>query len=270
MEKKYDIFISYSTKDREQVLSVVENLRAYGYCVWMDKEGIRSGDPSFKRTLVEAIEDAHLVLFFSSQNSNNSEWTAKEIGIAVEQRKYIIPIKLDSTPYGKSVKFDLVNCDYIDYSSMQKRREASEKLYSSISSKLGRQSTTEFHKQANETLVKIAEKYRTGNGVPRDYSFAAALYKKAADQGNPIAQCNLASMYAKGLGVSQNMNIAFTLYRMASNGGSALATYKLAEMYMQGEIITKDMNRAILLFQQSSDMGCSQATHQLKRLGIIK
>lgn len=268
MEMKYDIFISYSTKDREKVQYFVNDLRKQGYNLWMDKDGIRSGDPSFKKTLVNAIENSQLVLFFSSCNSNNSDWTAKEIGIAVEEHKYIIPLKLDSTQYSESVRYDLVNCDFIDYSSERYKKTALEKLYSSLESRLGRSASKERHVNVNKELLQLAELYRKGDGVPRDFSFAATIYRKVADQGNPLAQCNLASLYAKGLGVKRDYNIAITLYKMASAGGSSLATFKLGELYFDGEHLPMDYNKAILLFQQSAAMGCCQAKEKLKTLGM--
>lgn len=268
MNQQYDIFISYSSKDRERVLSFANKLKQQGYSLWMDLDGIIVGDPSFKKTLVNAIENSKIVLFFSSCNSNRSEWTAKEIGIAVEEGKYIIPIKLDSSQYEKSVRLDLVNCDFIDYTSTKYKENAFEKLYSSLEFRLGRPVNKERHVSINKELLQLAETYRKGDGVPRDYAFAATLYKKVADQGNPLAQCNLASMYAHGLGVEEDYSIAITLYKMASSNGSALATFKLGELYFQGNHLNKDLNKAILLFQQSAEMGCLQAKTKLKELGI--
>ena len=39
-----DLFISYSRKDSEQVLSVVEKLQERGFTIWIDKDGTESGD----------------------------------------------------------------------------------------------------------------------------------------------------------------------------------------------------------------------------------
>ena len=109
---EYDIFISYSRKDSEIVQSVVDRLKVEGYSCWMDVSGIESGD-AFKRVLVQAIKDSRMVLFFSSVNSNSTEWTVKEINIAVRSKKPIIPVLLDDTPYDDSILFDLSGLDYI-------------------------------------------------------------------------------------------------------------------------------------------------------------
>lgn len=265
-ELKYDIFISYSTKDKPQVLALVNRLRLKGYRIWIDKDGIRSGDPSFKTTLVEAIESSRIVLFFSSFHSNHSIWTEKEIAIAVNQNKHIIPIKLDGSNYAKSVKFDLINCDFIDYSNESNKETAKEKLFSSLENIFHKKDNGEHHTDLNTELLKIAEVYRKGLGVPCDYEFVATLYDKAASQGNPQAMCNLATLYLKGLGVTTDISLAASLYKMASERGSALATFKLGQMYFKGIFVEQNYNKAILLYQQAASMGCSQAKEELIRL----
>jgi TPR repeat protein len=47
----------------------------------------------------------------------------------------------------------------------------------------------------------LATKYRSGEGVPKDYKKSAYWTKKAAEQGNVNAQYNLGYMYVKGQGV---------------------------------------------------------------------
>jgi TPR repeat protein len=62
-------------------------------------------------------------------------------------------------------------------------------------------------------------RYYCGDGVPVDYSKAAELYRKAADQGHAIAQCNLGSMYANGLGVPEDEVEAVTWFRKSAEQG---------------------------------------------------
>jgi formylglycine-generating enzyme required for sulfatase activity len=114
---KYDVFISYSRKDYKAVLPFVERLKANGVSLWMDTTGVESGD-AFKQTIVSAILESAVVLFFSSKDSNASKWTAKEIGVAVSEEKKIIPIKLDNSKYNPTLLFDLVNLDYIEAFSL--------------------------------------------------------------------------------------------------------------------------------------------------------
>lgn len=111
----YDIFISYSRHDIEKVRDITTFLQNNGYSVWIDLDGVECGD-AFRGVIVNAIEKSSIFIFFSSKYSNESRWINKEISIAVDENKYIIPIKLDSTKYNPNIRFDLIDLDYIDLS----------------------------------------------------------------------------------------------------------------------------------------------------------
>lgn len=131
---KFDVFISYSRKNSTIVNEFVSLLEQNGFTIWLDKNGVESGD-AFKQIIVRAIENSTCVLFFSSQESNLSSWTAKEIGVAVYEKKVIIPIKIDNSKYNSEIKFDLINLDYIDYTNVDFRAEMKKKLLTTLSSK---------------------------------------------------------------------------------------------------------------------------------------
>ena len=120
MDNEYDVFISYSRKDSELVLGIANKLTECGYNVWIDQDGIESGD-AFKSVIVKAIKRSQLFLFFSSKTANESPWTVKEVNMAVHLKKFIIPVKLDNTEYDDSLLFDLVGLDYISYFENQEK-----------------------------------------------------------------------------------------------------------------------------------------------------
>lgn len=265
--RNYDIFISYSTQDKERVVSIVSELKKKGYQIWIDEEGISSGE-QFKKAIVEGLSNSRMMLFFSSLHSNRSEWTEKEIGYADRLKKRIIPIRLDGSAYNSSIDFDIGNYDYVDFSTAPKMAREKDKLYSSLEGYLGRKDPEERHTDVNKKILVLAEQYRKGDRVPRDYSFAATLYRKAADQGSATAQCNLASLYYHGTGVEKDLNLAASLYKMAATGGSALAKYKLGKMHFDGVAVGRNMSQAIMLFQEAARSGCRQAIDELKALNI--
>ena len=109
-----DIFISYSRKDFKVVSKIAQKVSDAGYSVWMDVDGIESGD-EFKSKIAFAIKNSKLFLFFSSLASNKSEWTVKEVNYAIKKKIPIIPIRLDNADYNDSVDFDLAGLDFIQY-----------------------------------------------------------------------------------------------------------------------------------------------------------
>ena len=73
--------------------------------------------------------------------------------------------------------------------------------------------------------------YYNGAGVPQNYAIAAKWYLKAAEQGDFLAQADLALMYAGGKGVTQNYGEALKWFRLAADQGSDVAQYNLGIAY---------------------------------------
>ena len=113
-EMHHQVFISYSRKDAEAVNAIRDILEQNGISYWIDKEGIFSGE-NYKEVIVDAIETAKAVIFVSSVNSNASINVIRELGYAVKQRRTIIPIMLDDTPYAKSVRLDISDIHQIEF-----------------------------------------------------------------------------------------------------------------------------------------------------------
>jgi len=132
---KYDVFISYSRKDSEIVKRFADELGKAGYRCWLDVDGVETGD-EFKSKIVTAIKESELFLFFSSQASNRSPWTVKEVNVAVSLKKTIIPIKLDATVYNDSLLFDLAGLDFIRCEGSNDMDEAIAKLIRSLGKKI--------------------------------------------------------------------------------------------------------------------------------------
>lgn len=135
MDDKYDVFISYSGHDANVVNEFVNQLEHEGFRLWIDRDGIQSGD-AFKRVILQAIKNSDVVLFFSSRYSNQSSWTAKEIGVAVKYKKHIIPILLDGSNFNEEVEFDLINLDFINYQDVSMRGLMIDRLVKSLKAKI--------------------------------------------------------------------------------------------------------------------------------------
>ncbi len=107
------LFISYSRKDKHIVDRFVSELRKKNYNVWIDSNGVCSGD-RFEEKICKAIQDSSVVLFFSSKDSNQSIWVEREISYASDNDKRIIPIKLDDARYANAISLRLAGIDYVD------------------------------------------------------------------------------------------------------------------------------------------------------------
>ena len=132
---KHDVFISYSRKDSAIVKKFADGLSKAGYLVWID-EKIELGD-EFKEKIVSAIQASKAILFFSSVASNASTYVIKEIDVAVECKKPIIPVKLDDSEYSKSILFDLAGVNFVQHNNDNELSSTISQLIHSLHSKIG-------------------------------------------------------------------------------------------------------------------------------------
>ena len=72
------IFVSYARVDSRKVAELIGKLRADGFDLWIDEEGIE-GAAFWRKEIVEAIRMCSAVLFFASEASCQSENVSKEL-----------------------------------------------------------------------------------------------------------------------------------------------------------------------------------------------
>jgi len=110
----HDVFISFSFQDQEQAEKIVNILSSeYGITCWICTRDI-DGGKNFKTLITKAIEATKVVVFIQSENSLSSKDIPREIGIALDESKTIIPFKLDkSQPHG-ALRYDLHGVEFID------------------------------------------------------------------------------------------------------------------------------------------------------------
>jgi len=94
-----DIFISYSSKDRRTIRSVVKLLEKNDWDVWWDKH-IPPGK-TFDRVISQALDAAKCIVVLWSKNSVKSDWVIEEALEGME-RKILVPTQIDSVklPFG--------------------------------------------------------------------------------------------------------------------------------------------------------------------------
>ena len=121
--KEYDVFISYSWKDKDFAVELDTWLQEMGVNHFMDRNCLEGGQ-DHKEIIIDALEKVKLVLFVCSKHSNKSDAVKGEISNAIMLRKPIIPLRLDMTPYRKCFQYDLVNTLYVDATKGLEERKA--------------------------------------------------------------------------------------------------------------------------------------------------
>ncbi len=139
MEQKYDVFISYSRKDyvdekghifpENAISKIIQIFDKSGISYWFDKKGKYSLS-KFETYIALKIKTCRIFVFVASENANKSEWTSREIAVADEFKKQIIPLKLDPSRYDDSIILRVQNLDFIAY--YENEEQALEKLKQSV------------------------------------------------------------------------------------------------------------------------------------------
>ena len=116
MSEEKKVFVSYSRADKDKVLPLVKSLeKSVGTKFWIDLEGIESA-AQFEEVIIRAIDQAEVVLFMLSDNSQHSQWTKNEVSYAKNIGKRVVPIIL----YGGGLEgwflFKFGRINYIDAS----------------------------------------------------------------------------------------------------------------------------------------------------------
>jgi TPR repeat protein len=137
---------------------------------------------------------------------------------------------------------------------------------------VGSTTLNDSSKQAVSTAAKIetAEKlyaqgraFEEGNGAARDERKAAELYRRAADQGYPPAQHNLALLYEQGRGVEQNLATAAKWYQAAAKQGDAEAQNNLGRLYALGHGVPQDALQAAYWYHKAAEQGNVEGENNL-------
>ena len=106
---------------------------------------------------------------------------------------------------------------------------------------------------------QLAYIYSNGDGVPQNYELTVYWLEKASEQGYALAQLHLGSMHDKGEGVPQNHEKAFALIQQAAEQKIAGAQLYLGLMYLKGEGVPQNHKKAFDLIQQAAEQGDAEA-----------
>jgi TIR domain-containing protein len=87
------VFISYSRRDKDYVHRLVGHLQAQGVPVWFD-DSLHAGTSQWVKTIETAIEGSIAVVAVMSGESDGSVWVDRELDLAQELRKPIVPLLL--------------------------------------------------------------------------------------------------------------------------------------------------------------------------------
>ncbi len=96
---------------------------------------------------------------------------------------------------------------------------------------------------------------KAANGVPVDAAQAVAWYQKAAEQGYAVAQFRLALKYSRGTGVKMDEVTAAAWFQKAADQGNKEAARHLGDMYFTGRgPVKQDYPHALVLYERAVEI----------------
>ena len=107
-----EIFASYSREDQAQVFPIVDKLRERGLNIWIDQEGIH-GAKLWSQEIVNAIESSKVFILFASAKAFTSKNVTKELALASESDKHILPIFIEEAEIPPAMKYQLAGIQHL-------------------------------------------------------------------------------------------------------------------------------------------------------------
>lgn len=111
--KDYHVFISYSRDDDSNFVNekasespigqILQSFEKAHIKPWIDREGKYIGE-NYLKEIVKGIDNSEMMLFVSSEKSNNSYYAIKEVCYAADNKMKILPLLLDDTPFNEEIK----------------------------------------------------------------------------------------------------------------------------------------------------------------------
>jgi hypothetical protein len=226
-------------------------------------QGARLVGEELKRNTLNPGQNTMGRLFFPNQKSGDNLLLRADIGDA----RYEIPFHLPGKHEAKVAS----SATQRDDSRPQQPAAATPVDTGQQAMPTDSVQQAEWYRKAADQGDAIAQSklgwlYATGQGVPQDYAQAVVWFRKAAEQGKPGAQFNLGWAYEAGQGVPQDYVQAAAWYRKAADQGEVDALLNLGWLYDKGHGVAQDYVQAAELFRKAAERGNPKAQNNLGRL----
>jgi len=109
-----EVFISYASKDRKRILDLVDRLESAEVSVWIDQMSIE-GATMWSQEIVSAIRNCKVLILAISGNSADSKNVVKELALASEGHKNILPVYLESAEIPESMAYQLAGIQRVEF-----------------------------------------------------------------------------------------------------------------------------------------------------------
>jgi hypothetical protein len=152
-----DVFISYSSKDKDIADKICAAIEETGINCWIAPRNVMGGE-NYAKQIVTAITKCSVMLFVFSEWSNKSDHVENEIDIAFNKGKTIVPFKISDSEMSDELQYYLRKKHWIDGTPepLKSFDKLVEQITLSIPQRAKKVRTEEFF----DDLDKLLEEYK--------------------------------------------------------------------------------------------------------------
>lgn len=107
-KETFDVFISYSSKQKDEASQMCSLLRDINLKTWFDSNIIQGGE-SYLEKIPSGIQNSKVFLLLLTPDAESSPWVSRELQTAINCHKYIVPYVI--TDHTIDIKFDFMLSD---------------------------------------------------------------------------------------------------------------------------------------------------------------
>jgi len=110
-----DLFISFSSRDKEKAALICERLEREGLECWISLRDVGAGE-NYQTAIVRAIQAAKVLILVLSSQANESREIHKELSLASACRAAVIPVRVAYCQPEGALLYELATCQWIEAS----------------------------------------------------------------------------------------------------------------------------------------------------------
>ncbi len=159
-----DVFISYKAEEISAASWVKSTLELNGISCWMAPDCIPGGS-SYAKEIPIAIRQAKVFVLILSDKSQSSIWVSREVDLAINEGKVVLPFMLENCPLKDDFNFYLTNVQR--YAAYENKAAAIGKMISEIKALIGRKDITQEGEPAAEQPAEEAAEQQQPAPAPQ-------------------------------------------------------------------------------------------------------
>lgn len=168
-----DVFISYKAEEIEEASWVKSVLESNGISCWMAPACIPGGS-SYAVEIPQAIREAKVFVLFLSSKAQSSRWVSREVDLAINEGKIVLPFMLENCALKDDFNFYLTNVQR--YAAYENKLAAAEKMINEIKAIIGdNTSENEIEETPIEEPITIKDVPTSSPAVKPKYEMKSIL-----------------------------------------------------------------------------------------------